>query len=88
MSIAAAAFVHMVTASWRILNHAIGAKSYGRAPNFLMATGYEQARSVVAAIAGDIVAADNLQLTLPQTAFVLAGRVQMMDLAPAVAALR
>lgn len=47
--------------------YAIGAKSYGRAPNFLMATGYEQARSVVAAIAGDIVAADNLQLTLPQT---------------------
>ncbi|WP_208932984.1 FAD-dependent oxidoreductase [Rheinheimera sp. F8] len=47
--------------------YAIGAKSYGRAPNFLMATGYEQARSVVAAIAGDIVAADNVQLTLPQT---------------------
>lgn len=33
--------------------YAIGAKSYGRAPNFLMAAGYEQARSVVAAIAGD-----------------------------------
>jgi thioredoxin reductase len=46
---------------------AIGAKSYGRAPNFLMATGYEQARSVVAALAGDIAAADDVQLTLPQT---------------------
>ncbi|MFN4115439.1 MAG: FAD-dependent oxidoreductase, partial [Inhella sp.] len=34
--------------------YAIGAKSYGRAPNFLMATGYEQARSVVAALAGDL----------------------------------
>lgn len=33
--------------------YAISAKSYGRAPNFLMATGYEQARSVVAALAGD-----------------------------------
>jgi hypothetical protein len=47
--------------------YAIGAKSYGRAPNFLMATGYEQARSVVAAIAGDLVAADTVQLDLPQT---------------------
>lgn len=47
--------------------YAIGAKSYGRAPNFLMATGYEQARSVVAAIAGDIAAADDVQLVLPET---------------------
>ena len=47
--------------------YAIGAKSYGRAPNFLMATGYEQARSVVAAIAGDIAAADDVQLELPET---------------------
>jgi lysine/ornithine N-monooxygenase len=47
--------------------YAIGAKSYGRAPNFLMATGYEQARSVVAALAGDLVAADDVQLELPET---------------------
>lgn len=47
--------------------YAIGAKSYGRAPNFLMATGYEQARSVVAALAGDWVAADQVQLELPET---------------------
>jgi thioredoxin reductase len=47
--------------------YAIGAKSYGRAPNFLMATGYEQARSVVAALAGDLVAADGVQLELPET---------------------
>jgi hypothetical protein len=47
--------------------YAIGAKSYGRAPNFLMATGYEQARSVVAALAGDRAAADDVQLELPQT---------------------
>jgi hypothetical protein len=47
--------------------YAIGAKSYGRAPNFLMATGYEQARSVVAALAGDLRAADDVQLELPET---------------------
>jgi thioredoxin reductase len=47
--------------------YAIGAKSYGRAPNFLMATGYEQARSVVAALAGDLAAADTVQLELPET---------------------
>lgn len=47
--------------------YAVGAKSYGRAPNFLMATGYEQVRSVVAALAGDLVAADDVQLDLPET---------------------
>ena len=47
--------------------YVIGAKSYGRAPNFLMTTGYEQARSVVAALAGDLVAADDVQLELPET---------------------
>ncbi len=47
--------------------YAIGAKSYGRAPNFLLATGHEQVRSVVAALAGDLVAADNVQLELPET---------------------
>jgi hypothetical protein len=30
-----------------------GMKSYGRAPTFLLATGYEQVRSIAAAIAGD-----------------------------------
>jgi thioredoxin reductase len=47
--------------------YTIGAKSYGRAPNFLLATGYEQARSVVAALAGDFAAADDVQLELPET---------------------
>lgn len=45
----------------------VGAKSYGRAPNFLMATGYEQVRSVVAALAGDLEAAEDVQLELPET---------------------
>lgn len=47
--------------------YAVGAKSYGRAPNFLMATGYEQARSVVAAIDGDMDAAADVRLVLPET---------------------
>ncbi len=46
---------------------AIGVKSYGRAPTFLLATGYEQARSVVAALAGDWNAARDVQLDLPET---------------------
>lgn len=45
----------------------IGMKSYGRAPTFLMLTGYEQARSVVAAIAGDWEAARRVELVLPET---------------------
>ena len=35
----------------------VGIKSYGRAPTFLMATGYEQVRSVAAHLAGDDAAA-------------------------------
>jgi thioredoxin reductase len=44
-----------------------GSKSYGRAPTFLMATGYEQVRSIVAAIDGDMEAAMNVELDLPET---------------------
>ncbi|MFE2823439.1 NAD(P)-binding domain-containing protein [Streptomyces sp. NPDC059271] len=45
----------------------VGMKSYGRAPTFLAMTGYEQVRSVTAAIAGDLEAADRVELTLPET---------------------
>ena len=45
----------------------VGMKSYGRAPTFLMATGYEQVRSIAAALAGDRAAADDVQLDLPET---------------------
>ncbi|MGO4234650.1 NAD(P)-binding protein [Pseudarthrobacter sp. YAF2] len=44
-----------------------GMKSYGRAPTFLMATGYEQVRSIAAALAGDTQAADAVELELPET---------------------
>ena len=45
----------------------VGMKSYGRAPTFLMATGYEQVRSIAAALAGDREAADAVHLELPET---------------------
>ncbi len=45
----------------------VGMKSYGRAPTFLMMTGYEQVRSVVAALAGDREAALDTRLVLPET---------------------
>ncbi|MDE4086054.1 NAD(P)-binding domain-containing protein [Planococcus maritimus] len=44
-----------------------GMKSYGRAPTFLMATGYEQVRSIVAYLTGDIEASEKVQLDLPET---------------------
>ncbi len=43
----------------------VGAKSYGRAPTFLLSTGYEQVRSVVAALDGDWEAAHRVQLAAP-----------------------
>jgi thioredoxin reductase len=45
----------------------VGMKSYGRAPTFLMLTGYEQVRSIVAALSGDWEAARSVELVLPET---------------------
>ncbi len=45
----------------------VGMKSYGRAPTFLMKTGYEQVRSIAAALAGDWEAARRVDLLLPET---------------------
>lgn len=45
----------------------VGMKSYGRAPTFLMLTGYEQVRSIAAALAGDWAAAHDVRLVLPET---------------------
>jgi thioredoxin reductase len=58
----------------------VGMKSYGRAPTFLMLTGYEQVRSVVAALAGDLVSARNVELTLPATG-VCSGTPEAADVA-------
>jgi hypothetical protein len=58
---------------WRELAHAepdyfvAGIKSYGRAPTFLLLTGYEQVRSIAAHLAGDDAAADDVRLVLPET---------------------
>lgn len=47
--------------------YVVGMKSYGRAPTFLMATGYEQVRSIVAHLTGDQEAATRVELDLPET---------------------
>jgi hypothetical protein len=58
---------------WRELAHTepdyfvAGVKSYGRAPTFLLLTGYEQVRSIAAHLAGDHAAADDTRLVLPET---------------------
>ena len=57
--------------------YTVGVKSYGRAPTFLLLTGYEQARSVAAAIAGDLAAAESVHLVLPETGICEAGPVNL-----------
>ena len=47
--------------------YTVGMKSYGRAATFLLLTGYEQVRSVVAAISGDWKSARSVELALPET---------------------
>jgi hypothetical protein len=60
---------------------AVGIKSYGRAPTFLMATGYEQVRSVTSLLAGDHAAANNVRLVLPETG-VCSTNISASDAAP------
>ncbi|MEU5580579.1 NAD(P)-binding domain-containing protein [Streptomyces huasconensis] len=62
----------------------VGMKSYGRAPTFLAMTGYEQVRSVAAAIAGDLASADRVELTLPETG--VCGGAGLFDAPAAVGA--
>ena len=61
--------------------YVVGMKSYGRAPTFLLRTGYEQVRSVVAALAGDWEAARRVDFVLPETGVCNGGAAP----APAVA---
>ena len=44
-----------------------GMKSYGRAPTFLMMTGYEQVRSIACELTGDFEGARKVELVLPET---------------------
>jgi hypothetical protein len=62
----------------------VGMKSYGRAPTFLLRTGYEQVRSIAAALAGDWEAARRVELTLPETG--VCNRSPVPDAEPAVGA--
>ncbi|RYG35630.1 flavoprotein [bacterium] len=45
----------------------VGMKSYGRAPTFLMLTGYEQVRSIACELTGDHGGARKVELVLPET---------------------
>jgi thioredoxin reductase len=47
--------------------YTVGIKSYGRASTFLTATGYEQVRSIVAAVAGDWTTARQVHFDLPES---------------------
>lgn len=53
----------------------VGMKSYGRAPTFLLATGYEQVRSVIAYLTGDFQGAVDVKLELPETGVCSVGLV-------------
>ncbi len=66
----------------------VGMKSYGRAPTFLLPTGYEQVRSVVAALDGDAEAAAEVELTLPETGVCSADAALAADAAAAGAEAR
>jgi hypothetical protein len=68
-------------------NYVVDMKSYGRAPTFLPRTGYEQVRSVVAALAGDWAAARKVELVLPETGVCSLNRTpEPAEAPPAVAA--
>ena len=45
----------------------VGMKAYGRAPTFLMQTGYEQVRSIADELVGNHAAARRIELNLPET---------------------
>lgn len=63
----------------------VGMKSYGRAPTFLLLTGYEQVRSVVCALTGDEAGARAVELELPETGVCSSDRGESACCAPAVA---
>ena len=61
----------------------VGMKSYGRAPTFLMRTGYEQVRSIACALTGDAAGAASVELVLPETG-VCSGASDCCDQAPVI----
>ena len=63
----------------------VGMKSYGRAPTFLLRTGYEQVRSVVLALTGDWEAARQIELVLPETGVCNSNRGEVDETGDALA---
>ena len=59
--------------------YVVGMKSYGRAPTFLMLTGYEQVRSIACALTGDAAGAAAVELALPETGVCSASRPSWAD---------
>ncbi|HET9449647.1 MAG TPA: hypothetical protein VFO83_02130, partial [Aggregicoccus sp.] len=68
--------------------YVVGMKSYGRAPTFLLLTGYEQVRSVVAALCGDLAAAHAVHLVLPETGVCSSGGAAACEVEPGAAPAR
>jgi len=56
--------------------YVVGMKSYGRAPTFLLLTGYEQVRSVACALTGDAKGAREVRLELPETGVCVLGAIK------------
>lgn len=54
-----------------------GMKSYGRAPTFLMLTGYEQVRSIACELTGDHEGARKVELVLPETGVCSGGNCEI-----------
>lgn len=65
----------------------VGMKSYGRAPNFLLLAGYEQVRSVVCGLTGDLEGARAVELVLPETGVCSTDLIGASCCAPAPVAL-
>ncbi len=65
----------------------VGMKSYGRAPTFLLLTGYEQVRSVVCAITGDLEGAAAVELELPETGVCSSGLAEVQCCGPVPASI-
>ncbi len=59
--------------------YTVGMKSYGRAPTFLLMTGYEQVRSVVKVISGDLASASDVQLVLPHSGVCATDQIDFLE---------
>ena len=63
--------------------YVVGMKSYGRAPTFLLLTGYEQVRSVVCALVGDEAGARGSHQSVRASELVASHLLRVADVQPA-----